>query len=233
MHVQYVQRVAMGFMSLILNKTMNRPKIIPKKLPLHEAIHIVEIFNSTHEIGPRREETPHPELSKYGDAISDSHSHLLDGGSAGIMSAFKRNGAYEIHHRIDTADGVRSGVINSSHDGQPNPKFIGTMMAKAKEFLDAGHSVRIVGNKDAKNASGKSMFDNYRKIGAIIAKQWGYGISPAEPYTLKHPHAKFYDEFVIHPKLNEAGPIGMLWQMTTNNACSYNDYDVGYISSQS
>jgi hypothetical protein len=146
--------------------------------------------------------------------MEDYHKFKLDSGKSGIMTVYKRNGAYEIHHRIDSDGKTLSGVISQDSYGAPNPKFIGTMARKARELLSQGHNVRIVGAIDSKNSSGKTMFDNYRKIGTLIAKHHGYGVSPSEPYTLIHPAAHFYREFVIHPNLSEAGPIGMNWQLS-------------------
>ena len=183
-------------------------------VPLNEAIYLVEVFDSSYEIGKREEDTPDQSLTELGNKMEDYHKFKLDSGKSGIMTVYKRNGAYEIHHRIDSEGKTLSGVIKPDSTGAPNPKFIGTMARKARELLSQGHNVRIVGSIDSKSDNGKTMFDNYRKIGTLIAKHHGYGVSPSEPYTLIHPAAHFYKEFVIHPNLSEAGPIGMNWQLS-------------------
>ena len=190
------------------------PKMTVVDAPIVEALYIVEVFDSSYKIGDREEDNPDQSLTDLGNKMDDCHKFKLDSGESGVMTVYKRNGAYEIHHRIEANGKTLSGVINPDSTGAPNPKFIGTMARKAKELLSQGHKVRIVGAIDSKNGTSKTMFDNYKTIGTLIAKHHGYGVSPSEPYTLIHPAAHFYKEFVIHPNLSEAGPVGMIWQLS-------------------
>lgn len=196
------------------------PKTTTPSIDLSESVYLVEVFDSSFKISERKD-THEADDGFYG--ITDRHEHALDDGDSGYLTAFKRNHAYEIHHKKLKDGNFISGSISSDVSG-PNPKFIGTMAKKAKELLAVGHKVRIVGSIDSKVGTSKTMFDNYRKIGAVLAKQYGYGITHSEPYSLDHKYAHFYREFTIHPDLSEAGPIGMIMQLDAKSRNEANGY---------
>lgn len=130
-------------------------------------------FDKT-EVHISKEELDH--IHKNGNIEHYKEYELDDGRNEGkektLMTVYKRNGAYEIHHTIP---GGISGEIVSTH--KPNPRFVATMFHHAKSLIDDGHSVRIVGHKD------NGMFDHYHRIGKALARKHGYVIGKVSSHT--------------------------------------------------
>lgn len=122
--------------------------------------------------------------------ISDYSDHkILDDSNRpnSFLTVLKRNGAYEIHHSLD--DDV-SGEMVPNTTGSPNPRFISTVLKFAKEKIDDGHAVRIVGDNVKKyGTSNTTMFEKYHQFGRIFAKKFGLKISEPVPHTKSNPHA--------------------------------------------
>jgi hypothetical protein len=110
-----------------------------------DKLKLMESLDSSYHIGPAKD---YVLTDAHRAAGIESHKdYELDGGNAGVMSIYRRHGAYEIHHHVvdlDNPDKTISGHMIGN--GKPNPKFISTMYKVGKRIIDSGNSLRVVGN---------------------------------------------------------------------------------------
>jgi hypothetical protein len=123
---------------------------------------------------------------------------LHDGTTPSTMTVYKRNHAYEIHHTHPS--GVSGEIIST---GKPNPRFVATMLHHAKELIDAGHAVRIVGRND------NGMFDHYHRIGKSLARKNDYVMSRPVSHENSSPSEDVhkFSEFLISKNIHECGNV--------------------------
>lgn len=106
-------------------------------------------------------------------------------GDNGYIIEFAKNKAMEIHHLDSDFSG---GYMNPSA-ARPNPRYISTMMHRAKTHLDSGFPVRVTGTE--------AMFHHYHRIGKMLARKHGYELSKPKSDTYQGHSVKSY---VIQPK---------------------------------
>jgi hypothetical protein len=178
------------------------------KLTITEALLLIESLDTTH----KTEKLGTAEYSDYHKrhGITDHAIYSLDDGKAGHLHILKREKAYEIHHGMGELDNEISGEWIPS--GKHNAKFAGTMYRVAKNILNSGNRVRVVGNHT------NGMFQHYNKISNILAKREGYSVSSPKQYTLDSPKSKDYSEITIssHNKSSLLEDISI--SMTLNNS---------------
>lgn len=177
---------------------------------------LAESFDNPHTKTELHRNINH-EYLKLNNGVTDYHEYELgnDATKHGVLISYKRNSAYEIHHeRL----GV-SGKMTRNVDNQSNPRFVATMLQHAKELLDKGHSVRIVGHAE------NGMFSHYHRIAKALARKHGYFVSTPVNHTnsSNSPVASEYNELTVHPKLqeclifpsNRSSPLSEIWKIKT------------------
>lgn len=179
------------------------------------ALELMESLDSSFKIGPPKNI---PITQQHKDVgITEHTEYDLDGGDAGTMTIYRRNGAIEVHHHIPNGDGeIVSGEFLP--DGKHNAKFVGTMYRVAKRILETGHLLRVVGNHTNK------MFDHYNRMANVLAKRHGYIVSHPEIY--KHPseNAKDYSEITISKPAKNWSPSTNLNESISRSRSKFNNY---------
>lgn len=160
--------------------------------------------------------------------ITDHHRYDLDGGEAGHLHVWKRNGAYEIHHSIGENEYCENGVSGKMiHSKDMNLKFVGTMLHVAKQLIDSGRTVCIAGFHSPEN----KMFSHYNKMANILAKKHGYVVSEPKPYDLDSPNAKDVKMIRIHKYKEDSGIPGLLKKGATLYRSEENNYGLDFTPS--
>jgi hypothetical protein len=176
------------------------PETSEFKLLQEEAEIFLESFNSPY---PKSKiHIPDDELSDIykNHNVSDYNEYELNDGQdsnedKSKMIVYKRGYSYEIHHVHASGE---SGKMIST--GKPNPRFVATMLHHAKGLIDAGHSVRIVGNEE------NGMFGHYHRIAKALARKHDFVLTRPVSHckSSSNLEAHKFIEFEVSKKINES-----------------------------
>ena len=173
---------------------------------IEDALFLMESGDTSFQIGPTKQMIIDDTHKKNG--ITDHKEYYLDGGKGGKLTVYKRKGAYELHHSIDTDTGEVSGkVVPGATDVK---KFYGTIKLFGTRVLNSGNPLRIVGNHT------NGMFQNYNRMAHIFAKKEGHIVSQPKPYDYDHPTAKDQSEITI-TKVGNSSPVTELHRNITRS----------------
>lgn len=123
---------------------------------------LTEVFDKPYEMMNMTDTFAPMIKHQYGDSVSNVKVHAVPD-LEGMMVAFHRNGAMEIHHSPIDPSGMGQMIGNT-----PNPRMISTAMKMGKEHIDNGGKVRIVTSQHTLPA--------FTSLGDKIAKRYNWKI---------------------------------------------------------
>ena len=145
--------------------------------------YIPELEDVTHEytIGIERYDDFKAYRSKKGDNII----------------TFKKDGAHEIHHADENFLSGR--IKHQNENGKRNYTFVPTMFYIAKNFVDAGKTVRVVAHA---NNDGGNLIVKYHDLANTIKSKHNFHVSelePDEPTYNSKGDGIVYKKFYVKP----------------------------------
>jgi hypothetical protein len=136
-------------------------------------LELMESLDNPYETSPPGGNV-HGDVGTYKNAVT----HEIEG-ARGTIFEFDNNGYWEIHHSDDTGLDIGKS-IPSNH--KPNPRWVATIANFAKNRVNEGKLVKIIGNTNKENNFKHSHFDTYHAIAKRLAKKEGFNISEPTKY---------------------------------------------------
>lgn len=156
---------------------------------IEDVLFLMESGDTSFHIGAVRIHSDDDEFHKK-NGITQHKEYDLDHGQGGLLTIWKRDGAYEMHHEIkdDSGNNVSGTIVPHKTDVR---KFYGTMKLVGTRILDSGNKLRIVGNHI------DGMFQKYNRMANMFAKEGGHSVSSPRPYNVNSEDAKNLSEITI------------------------------------